>query len=89
MRARQFILSKIDALTSAASSARSDAMAEEGQFNYDISDVNVEARAAPKTGSGWFGWVFLAARRRVVESSIFPMRVRGGGSAKYTPPTRS
>ena len=88
MRARRFILSKIDALTSAASSARSDAMAEEGHVNYDISDVNVEARAAPKTGSGWFGWV-LVARRRVVELSIFPVRVRGGGSAKYTPPTRS
>ena len=43
---------------------------EEGHVNYDVSDVNVEARAAPKTGSGWFGWV-LAARRRVVESSIF------------------
>ena len=63
-------------------------MAEEGHVNYDISDVNVEARAAPKTGSGWFGWV-LVARRRVVELSIFPVRVRGGGSAKYTPPTRS
>ena len=88
MRARRFILSKIDALTSAASSARSDAMAEEGHFNYDISDVNVEARAAPKTGSGWFGWV-LAALRRVVESSIFPVRARRGGSAKYTLRTRS
>jgi len=55
--ARRFILSKINALTSAASSACSDAMAEEGHVNYDISDVNVEARAAPKTGSGWFGWV--------------------------------
>ncbi len=45
-------------------------MAEEGHVNYDVSDVNVEARAAPTTGSGWFGWV-LAARRRVVELFFF------------------
>jgi hypothetical protein len=51
VRARRFILSKIDALTSAASSARSDAMAEEGHVNYEISDVNFEARTAIATSA--------------------------------------
>ena len=50
--ARQFILSKIDTLRSAASPARGDATAKEGHVNYDVSDVPVEAQAAPMTGSG-------------------------------------
>jgi len=86
--ARRCISSKIDARRPAASSARSDATAKEGHVNYDVSDVLVEARGAPTTGSGWYGSV-LVARRCVVESSIFPVGARGGGSAKYTLPMRS
>ena len=84
--ARRCILSKIDARRPAASSASSDATAKEGHVNYDVSDVLVEARGATTMGSGWYGLV-LVARRRVIESSIFPVGVRGGGSAKYTLPT--
>jgi len=61
--ARQYILSKIDARRPAASSARSDATAKEGHVNYDVSDVPVEARAAPTMGSGCYGWVTAHARR--------------------------
>ena len=52
MTAHRFISSKINALRSAASPARGNAMAKEGHVNYDMSDVPVEARAAPTTGSG-------------------------------------
>ena len=48
----QFILSKINALRSAASPACGDATAKEGHVNYDVSDVPVKARAALMTGSG-------------------------------------
>jgi len=72
---------QIDALRSAASSTRSDATAEEGHVNYDVSDVTVEACAAPMMGSGWFGWV-LAARRCVVELFFFVVaRARSDGGA--------
>ena len=71
----------------AASSTRSDATAKEVHVNYDVSDVLVEARGAPKTGSGLYGLV-LVAQRRVVESSIFLVGVHEGGSAKYTTPTQ-
>ena len=47
--------STIDALRSAASTARCNAMAKEGHVNYDVSDVHVEAHAAPTTGRGWYG----------------------------------
>jgi len=40
----------INALTSAASSARCDATEKEGHVNNDVLDVPVEARAAPTTG---------------------------------------
>jgi len=61
--AHRFILLNNDALTSAASSARSDATANEGRVNYDLSDVPIKARAAPTTGSGCQGWVLARARR--------------------------
>ena len=61
--ARQFISSKIDALTSPASTARCDATAKEGHVNCDVSDVPVKARAAPTTGSGCHGSVLARARR--------------------------
>jgi hypothetical protein len=35
----------------------SDATTKEGHVNYDVSDVLVEARAAPTTGRGCYGWV--------------------------------
>jgi len=70
--ARRCISLKIDAQRPAASSARSDATAKEKHVNYDVSNVLVEACGAPTTGSGWYGLV-LVARRRVVESSIFPV----------------
>jgi len=88
VRARRFISSKIDALTSAASPARIDGTAKEEHVNFDVSEVYNEGRASRTTGRGCYSSI-LMARRRVVESSIFPVRVRGGGSAKYTPPTRS
>ena len=52
MTARQFILSKINVLRSAASPARGNATAKEGYVNYDVFNVPVKARAAPTTGSG-------------------------------------
>ena len=39
-------LSQINALRSAASSARSNATANEGRVNYDVSDVPVKARCS-------------------------------------------
>ncbi len=63
MTVHQFISSQIDVLRSAASSARSDATANKGHVNYDVSDVPIEARAAPRTGSGCHGWVLAHARR--------------------------
>ena len=51
----RFISLNIDALTSAASSARCDATEKEGHVNYDVLDVPVEARAAPTTGRGCYG----------------------------------
>ncbi len=35
----------------------SDATTKEGHVNYDVSDVLVEARAAPMMGRGCYGWV--------------------------------
>ncbi len=82
------ILFNIDALTSAASSARSDATANEGRVNYDASDVPIEARAAPTTGSGCHGWV-MAVQRRVVEYSFLSiMRAHSDGSSA-NPPLRA
>jgi hypothetical protein len=51
----RFILLNIDALMSAASSARCDATEKEGHVNYDVFDVPVEARAAPTMGRGCYG----------------------------------
>jgi hypothetical protein len=67
--AHQFILSKIDVLRSAASSTRSDAVAEKGHVNYDVSEVPVLTRADPTTGRGCYGWV-MAAQQRVIEYSF-------------------
>jgi hypothetical protein len=44
--------SKINALRSAATSARRDATANEGHVNYDVSDVSVEAIGSRTMGSG-------------------------------------
>ena len=49
---RQFILSKMNVLRSAASPAHGNATVKEGHVNYDVFDVPVEARAAPTMGSG-------------------------------------
>ena len=57
------VSSKIDALRSTASDARSDATKKKGHVNYDVSNVPVEARAAPTTGSGCHGSVLASARR--------------------------
>jgi hypothetical protein len=57
------VSSKIDALRSTASDARSDATKKKGHANYDVSNVPVEARAAPTTGSGCHGSVLASARR--------------------------
>ena len=79
-------LSKIDALRSAASSQRSDATVKEGHVN-DVSDLPIEVWAAPTTGSGYFGWVMVRARRVVEYYSFSPSRRRSdGGSA--IPPAR-
>ena len=48
----RFISLNIDALTSAASSARCNATEKEGHVNYDVLNVPVEACAAPTTGRG-------------------------------------
>jgi hypothetical protein len=39
---------------------------KEGQVNHDVSDVPLEARVNPTTGSGWYVWV-LAVRRRYIK----------------------
>ena len=54
-----------------------------GHVNYDLSDVPVKSRAAPMTGSGCHGSVSACARR-CEKLSIFLVRAREGGSAKYT-----
>ena len=77
--------SEIDALRSTASSARSDATAKEGHVNHDVSDVPVEARVNPTTGSGWYGWV-LAARRRDVKLFFLLSLARAVMAALRTPP---
>ena len=59
-----------------------------GHVNYDLSDATVKARAAPTTGNGCHGLVSARAQR-CEKLSIFSVRAREGGSAKYTPPTRS
>ncbi len=46
-------------------STTSSAMAKEGHVNHNVSDVPVEARVNPMTGSGWYGWVLVAQRRDV------------------------
>jgi len=61
--ARRFISLNIDALTAAASSTHSNTTANKGSVNYDVSDVPVEARAAPTMGSGCHGWVLGCAQR--------------------------
>ena len=78
-------LLKIDALRFAASSQGSDATAKEGHVNYDVSDVPIEARAAPMTGSGCFGWV-MARVQRVVEYYSFSLsRTRSDGRSANPP----
>ena len=72
----------------AASSARGDATAKEGHVNYDVSDVPVEAHAARTTAARCKG-LRSAHARRCKKLSIFWVGGRGGGSAIYTPPTRS
>jgi len=84
--ARQFFSSKIDALTSAASSARCHDTEKKGHVNYDISDVPVEARAAPTTGSGCHGSV-LAARDDAKNSRFFRWE-RAEAEARDTPRRR-
>jgi hypothetical protein len=59
--ARQIILSKIDTLRSAASTARCDKMAKEEHVNYAVSDVPVLAGTDPTTGRGWYGQVLAAS----------------------------
>ena len=73
--ARRFILSKIDALRSPASTAQCDATAKKGHVNYDVSDVPVKVRAAPTTGSGCHV-LYWHARDDAKNSSFF------GGSAR-------
>jgi hypothetical protein len=59
-----------------------------GHVNYDLSDVPVKARAAPTTGSGCHGSISACAQG-CEKLSIFSVKAREGGRAKYTPPTRS
>ena len=51
--ARQFISLNINALRSAASSARCDATEKEGHVNYDVLDVPVKLIPARTTGRGY------------------------------------
>ena len=80
-------LLKINALRSAASSQHSNVTAKEGHVNYDISDVPIEARAAPTTGSGCFGWI-MACAWHVIEYSFLLLRARALMAALQTPPTQ-
>jgi hypothetical protein len=66
----------IDALTSAASSARCNATEKEGHVNYDVLDVPVEVRAAPTTGRGCYGEF-----RRMHEDAKNPLFFWGGEMA--------
>ena len=85
MTARRFISSKINALRSAASSQRSNTTAKEGHVNYDVSDVPIEARAAPTTGSGCCGWVMVRTLH-VVELFFFVVARTGSDGGSANPP---
>ena len=76
--ARQFISLNINALTSAASSAHSDATANEGRVNYDVSNV-----PAPTTGSGCHA---RATMQKIVDFFVGAHR---GASTIHTPPTHT
>ena len=75
---------KINKLTSAASSARRDATANEGHVNYDASDVIVEAIGSCMTGSGCATVGYWACNDAKNRSSFF-----SGEQAQYTPHQRT
>ena len=75
-------------LRSAASSACSDATAKEGHVNYDVSLLPVQARAAPTTGSGCYGWV-MACAQYGAKNSLFFWWERAKAEVQYTPRRRN
>ena len=81
------ISSKINALRCTASTARCDATAKKGHVNYDVSDVPVEARAAPTTGRCCYGWV--TARHDDGKNRQFFWWERAEAEAQYTPRRRN
>jgi hypothetical protein len=78
-------LSKINALRSAASSARSDATANEGHVNYDVSDVSVKAIGSHTTevAAPQMGIAHTMMQKIGVD---FFVGARGGASTIHTPP---
>ena len=80
-------LSKINALRSAASSQRSNVTAKEGHVNYDVSDAPIDARTAPTTGSGCFGWVMARAQHVVEYYSFLSSHTRSDGGSANPPRT--
>ena len=64
----------------------SDATTKEGHVNYDVSDVLVEARAAPTMGRGCYGWV--TAQDDDAKNRHFFRWERAEAEARYTPRRR-
>ena len=62
-------------------------MAKEGHVNHNVSDVPVEVRINPMTGSGWYGWV-LVAQQRDVKLFFLLSFARAVMAALRTPPPR-
>ncbi len=58
---------------------------KEGHVNYDVSDAPIEARAAPTTESGCFGWV-MARAQRVVENYSFSLSHTRSDGGSANPP---
>jgi hypothetical protein len=61
----------------------SDATTKEGHVNYDVSDVLIEARAAPTMGRGCYGWV--TAQHDDAKNCQFFRWERAKAEARYAP----
>jgi hypothetical protein len=65
----------------------SDATTKEGHVNYEVSDVLVEARAAPTMGRGCYGWV--TAQQDDAKNRQFFWWERAEAEARYAPRRRN
>ena len=65
----------------------SDSTTKEGHVNYDVSDVLVEAHAAPTMGRGCYGWV--TAQHDDAKNRQFFRWERAEAEARYAPRRRN